>query len=733
MSAETAPKSPESTLPAPLPPERVARLAATKGWLAWAQERLGDGAWPALARHLGPTLKALDPGAPEPELLVGASALLVAHSNAQLGMFAMGSRLDGLEPRDECASAERFLRTARSAPLQIVRAAEVRLRQHLLQGRTTPEVLFLCAAFAWPLADPQPDLGAECWNYLVHAPWQTDAQLLARWVEALTGHVLPEGRRLLDLCAARSAAGYGSEAEELLEAVLMVESKRAPELWDESIQLKAQPAHPEAATALLQLAHARIADATDVRAATHALVRQAVRMHPGDGLLARGLDDRPWESSFTASLAAAPLFTEPQQVEARVAELLAAGQAAQARRLVEALLLTRLGSFVNFPGIDPQGRVVAMLGSLQAEFLRSATLPKGLEPPVLRAAVVQLASLYVRTDYATRATREFLAASLRQVQLAGEGAPLHPLRGDIERFINRTDPYQLWRQHQRKLEGLRAGFDDDHKAAADALSAFLEQRIRPGDLAVGDGLRTALDRTTLELEVPVQRLEQAIASALRTCLTRADRIDPGLALLHERGAALRSVGHDGARLLALARTETSGPRFEAASLGEAAGLLPLPPGTLPLSTVLARAWEVALRVAVLHGHAPRSASAWRLALAALSLAASSEQGEGLVAHLTNRVEPQRFETAVVEGVSYGAAPLATFLWSEGSKEDSSELDVRRASRLLALLLHRHGALREDDLQGPLLQGELSASLVGRVGEAACHLAMHESLLLERAA
>ncbi len=46
-------------------------------------------------------------------------------------------------------------------------------------------LLYLVAAFAWPLRDLFPEDGDAAWQYLVHAPWQTESATLVELCKAV--------------------------------------------------------------------------------------------------------------------------------------------------------------------------------------------------------------------------------------------------------------------------------------------------------------------------------------------------------------------------------------------------------------------------------------------------------------------------------------------------------------------------------------------------------------------
>ena len=103
---------------------------------------------------------------------------------------------ESVDPEVAATISHQLLLKAHEAPPYTIRAAQQLLDYSVAACATSPDILYLAAAFAWPLRDLLPDQSMTAWSHLVRASWQTDAATLVKLCIAIEG---PMRRRPLDV------------------------------------------------------------------------------------------------------------------------------------------------------------------------------------------------------------------------------------------------------------------------------------------------------------------------------------------------------------------------------------------------------------------------------------------------------------------------------------------------------------------------------------------------------
>jgi hypothetical protein len=183
---------------------------------------------------------------------------------------------ESVDPEAAAAISHQFLLKAHEAPPHAVRAAQQLLEYSVAAGATSPDILYLAAAFAWPLRDLLPAHSTTAWIHLARAPWQTDAAILVKLCIAIgaTDAQIP-ARRIIDLASERLDNRQRSAAREVLEAMVLVQCacKRIDQLTLEALSRKA--ALKDIDIAVVRLARLYLEDGDDSGHAREVLRRAA--------------------------------------------------------------------------------------------------------------------------------------------------------------------------------------------------------------------------------------------------------------------------------------------------------------------------------------------------------------------------------------------------------------------------------------------------------------------------
>lgn len=692
--------------PSDLPPFPDGSKRSFQNWTSWAKR--------ALSRRHFEVLEQ-DVLAPDERVPLAWRSLLAAAA--------------GLEASPDATylAAQRFLIEGPRLEAAVFRAGELLVERSMRQGSTTPDVLYLAAAFAWPLEALSPRLSRHAWAYLVDAPWQTSSVVLVELVTDLVRSGPPRTpRRLLDLAHRRLEHGPSDSAAELLEAMVLAWSgKPSLSAIATAKDLRKAQAVPDIEEALAALARLYVE-----RGDTTVHAREVLRRAAGLEATLGGLQDlehvlthRVWDRPLVETYA----LLEDAKVaafEAQLAAALDAGQPHHARRLAESLLARQLDR--RLVG-DPQANVDKAL-----RLFAQVPIEKLAKNREARVAAEQLATLYARTNYATELTRGFARRLVMEPLFTGKGSGLEDRRSELESFINKNDPYHLLMRQERAFAAGGARLTDDEKRARDDLGTWWAARAFTKDRGLAEAAMASITGAA-SVAAELLHVQGTCEAALRSAFHWSARASGDVEALTARAEALRREQGTGRALAELAREATSLERMGAAA---AAGLLGLLPpglswlaGAVDLGALLYASFRTIARVAAVYGIDASSDQGRAFAADAFGLGLSSAGGEGLVAYLSRPKDPAP-DAVTVGAVRYAPRWLAGHLWTATGQpaRAAAEQLITHTSRLLGLSLTHRQLVAVVPVGGAVVAGFSAASFLADVREAAIHLASRDALL-----
>lgn len=697
-------------------PAYPASREAFEAWAAWGERQLASRRVPTIAAPTEP----LEP------------AERARHIVSWRAVLAAWARHKSVAPDDAPVVAHQFLMDARAAGPFPTLAARRLVDASMAVGSTSTDVMYLCAAFAWPLRDTDPERSERCWRYLIHAPWQTDAPSVKDMLlGAESHHALSDGRSLEDLADARLEAGATASALTLLEAAALIQSRREHlgEVASYRDFLAADLVHG-ANAGLVRLARIYVDQARDEPHAREVIKRAAELTRSFD--LITHVETRVWDRSLDEAYAWSEKVSHPRQVDDEVDRALSAGQPHHARRLAEAVLVRAYGRRWYGPA---QEHVPAALERFQRQLARQV-VPSD---PIARRAAEHLATLYVRTHHVTQPARHFVHDVASSIAFTGEGAALRPIKGELERFFNLSDPYHVLRRDAEGLAANASVMSDDERLASDEVQRWFSDKFRRENPRLVDVIARALTAPLMDaarLVGGLPLIEGAVLRALAVAQERGPALAGDLDAIALQAARIRSEYGYGAKLMTYAEEVT---RFEALSAAAtAASLSFLPPALGPaahatdLGASLMLTWRALARVGAVFGRNIHSPDGLQLVADSLTLGLSSAEGEGLVTYLS-RGGDEVLTAFTVGAVGYGAARLAGYLWvAPGAPEPTPSARLtRHLARYVGVELSHAGAARVVPIVGAVLRGASTYWFVRSITDAAIHVAARDALLVRR--
>ncbi len=703
--------------------ERDAELAALPAYPASQREYELWQRW-ALAQYelkRAPTLleEALD------GLDVELRARHLVSWRALLGHWAKGR---SVSPDDAPLSAHHFLAFADTASPAATRAARLLTRASLLEGATSADVLFLCAAFAWPLRDVDPELSVQCWHYLIHAPWQTDPLILKDTLMAAERHLaLGDGRELMTLVHARLRAGKRASARRWLEAVALLQARR-----DHIDQITSYrdfapvPVIAQAHEALILLARLYEEDGED-QVYAREIMKRAAELTRSMALV-EVIEQRVWDLPLDEAYQWSEQVGHPRQLDDAIARALEQRQPHHARRLAEAVIIRKFNRLWY-------GAAAENLPSALEKFSRQL---KGGQhgDPVGRRAAEHLAVLYTRTWYITQPARQFVHDVAGAIGFTGRGAQLEAVRGELELFFNHSDPYHLMRAQSAQLTRAQSAMSADEHEANDEVERWFSAHHRGDPTATLDRLARLIQaplREVAALGRALPGVEGAIASALQTMVEYGPQLTGDLTPIAQHAARLRAQHGYGMRLMRYAEEVTRPAALGAASLAGLSSFLP--PGLslaamgMDLGATLLLAARAIARVAVIYGRDLFAPGGLSFAFDALTVGLSSDQDEGMVAYMA-RPHEEALNSLTLGGVAYGTSRLVERLWlsSGATPAGLSQQAIRHTARVVGLSLGDRAVARVVPVVGALIAGVSTYAFMRAISDAAIHIAAREALL-----
>ncbi len=688
--------------PSELPPFPDGTEASFGRWTSWAKGSLGRSQFGALDHDV------MDP---DERIPLAWRALIAAWADLKA------------TPDSTYKAAQRFFLKATELPGPVFRAGELLLERSMRHGSTTPDVLYLAAAFAWPLRCVSPKLSRQAWAYLVDAPWQTSSVVLTDLVsDFVKGPPIDAPRRLIDLVSLRLEHEQTESAIELLEGLVLAWSSKASLAELRTPQdLRKALAVPDIELAFEQLARLYV-ERGDVQVHAREVIRKAAALTSSDELRAV-LNERVWDRPLVETYQDLK-DTKIAAFEAQLRAALDAGQPHHARRLAESLLARRLCRVVVG---DPQANVQKSL-----KLFAEAPIQKLAADREARVAAEQLAMLYARTNYATQLTRDFARRLVMEPLFTGKGSALEHSRGELESFINKNDPYHLLMRQEREFAAADARLNDDERRARDDVSEWWVSKAFTKDRGIAEAAMSAITGPVAFVS-DLLKVQDICEAALRTAFHLSARYAGDLEVLARRSEAERLERGVGQSLARLAREATN---LELAGAVATSGLLGvLPPGfsllasAADLGVLLFASFRTIARVATVFGLQAASDEGQAFAADAFSLGVSSPGGEGMLAYLSRPKDPAP-EAITIGGVSYGPKWLAAHLWTSTTQTPRviAEQLIANTARLLGVSLSERQIVKIIPVGGAILNGLTAANFIKDIREAAIHLASRDALL-----
>jgi hypothetical protein len=631
---------------------------------------------------------------------------------------------ESVDPEAAAAISYQLLLKAHEAPPYAVRAAQQLLAHSVATGATSADVLFLTAAFAWPLRDLLPADSATAWAHLVRAAWQTDAATLVKLCTAIeaTSAQVP-ARRLVDLAAERLDDGQRTSARELLEAMVLVQCgcKRIDQLSLDALSRK--PALKDIDLAVVRLARLYVEDGDDGGHARDVLHRAAAIEGPTARFQAT-IEQRVWDRSF-AEVYAWAKDRQPREIEAEIKRIKPT-QPHHARRLAEAILVGRYSA--------PRVRSPVLKVHDAIRSFEKASDKDILEHHSSRCAAEHLAVLLVETNQSTEHGRQFVTRILGSVGFVGKGASLNAVRDDLERFVNHSDPYHLLRAQEREIENAGGALGDEEKRVGNIVNEWFSRQSgasRPTLDRVISAVTSPISDATSMISDLVPGIEGACHAAFRVMVARGPSLCGDLDLLRAEGAALADGGISRA-LLDRARAATRMEQLIASGASGTAGLLPpgmsLAASAADLGVTLLATYRALARIGALFGLDVATDDGFRFVADSFALGCSSSDKEGIAAYLSRDKQPVLTEL-VLGGVAYGGAAVMNYLWTaRGNHQRLAEQVIANLARICGIGLSQGALAKLVPIGGAVVAAASTYAFMESIIDAAIHLAAREALL-----
>ena len=190
-------------------------------WISWAKSCLEQQAVPRIS-----PFRETEPAGVDQQNTLAACALLAATSSK--------SSLVELELTDACAVF--FHKAWQASPLSL-HVSTVLLDRSIHRNANSADVLYLCAAFAWPLRKVvASELSLRAWRYLIRTSWNCEPRVWHDIAKDLQNQRLSPERGMSAMIEAKLKEGDRWEALAILEAILT-------EGHPESLSTVCEPSH----------------------------------------------------------------------------------------------------------------------------------------------------------------------------------------------------------------------------------------------------------------------------------------------------------------------------------------------------------------------------------------------------------------------------------------------------------------------------------------------------------
>ncbi len=645
---------------------------------------------------------------------------------AIIGYWAGGK---GVAPDDAPLIMYHLLKNAHQAPPFVLLAARKLTRASLEAGATSSDALFLLATFAWPLRDIDPELSMMAWQYIIHAPWQSDPLTQRDLIIAVHQHeAWRDHRGLMDLVDARHQAGLLASTRSLLEAIALVQTRKEQIEQIQSYRdfIGVELVHG-AHRAIVRLAHLYIQVEED-QVYAREILKRAAELTQSKSLVTH-IERRAWDRPLDEIYKWTEHLAHPRHLDHEIRFALKHQQPHHARRIAEAVIIRKYKKLWYGSAMDN------LHGALERFEREIEGIPSA--DPISRRAAEHLATLYVRTHHVTQHARSFVHSVATSIAFTGKGAELHDIKDELEYFFNRSDPYHVLRHEASLINSRRNALSDDEKAASDEVQRWFSDRFRQDQ-------HTTLDRLAKIIAAPVvdatkyvsglPYLEDICASCFRTIIERSDRLVGDLEPIARRAAEIRSQYGHGLKLIEYAREVTRKEVIAASLIAGSTSFMP--PGlsllthSTDLGSSLLLAFRAIARIGAVFGKDLTQQNGLQFLADSFAIGLSSQDGEGLLTYLSR--DQERLQTAItIGGVAYGSARLVEYLWiapNAMGKRPSEQL-VRHLARVCGFELQHQAIVKIVPMLGALLSGMSTYAFMNMITEAAIHVAARDALLV----
>lgn len=686
-------------------------------WLRWVQHQLEIVRVPTL--HVEPALPSTEDGARQ-----------ITTWRALIAYWAQGRSVSA---DDVPQAAFYLLSNALSAPPFVYLAAKNLTWAVLRSGSTSTDALYLAATWAWPLRDAEPELSRACWQYLVHAPWQTDSRALRDLLAAVHNlRAFRDGRSIMDLVERKLASGRRFAAKEWLEAVALVQARK--ESLEQILSYRdfvTAPLLQEANEALVRLAQLYMDEGADQVWAREILKRAAELTR--SYTIIEFIESRVWDRPMAEAYRWCEQVTHPRMLDDEIQAALNADQPHHARRLAEAMIVRRFNRVWYGAATD---NVVPALDKLQRQIALGPPAD-----PVARRASEHLAMLYMRTFYATQHARQFVMTVADSIAYTGKGALLYDVREELELFYNRSDPYHILRSEATLLGHAQHAMSDDERAASDEVDRWFQTKFRAEQ-------PNALDRFARWITAPLSDAtryfsglpiyEEIVTSVMQVLSEHGGWLAGDLSKITHEAAIIRSQYGHGIRLMEYAKEVSSLEAIIAASI--AAGSSILSPGlslaahAADLGSSLLLALRAIARVAAVFGRDIQAPDGFKLVADSLTLGFSSPEGEGLLTYFS-QPSSEMLRAISIGGVTYGSSRLVEYLWSSPHQQVGARLgeqSIRYLARVVGMELGQDTIVKLVPLVGAMISGVSTWVFMRKIIDTAIHVAARDALMVRAA-
>lgn len=661
---------------------------------------------------------------------LSAKARLTVAWRAILGYWA---EQRSVAPDDAPLIAHHFLLHAQDAPPFVMLAASRLTRACLHNGATSTDVLFLAATWAWPLRDVDAELSDICWDYLVHAPWQTDPLSYKDLLLAVEIHQgFRDGRDLLALVDARHEAGARTSARHLLEAVVLVQSRK--ERLDQLASYRdfaAAPLLEGGNDAIVRLADLYQQERNDQVHAREVMKRAAELTR--SRVIVDYIEDQIWDRPIDEAYRWCESLTHPRQLDVEIDRAISNAQPHHARRLAEAVMVRKFNRLWYGSAVENVPAALERFGKQLAQ--------GPPQDPIARRASEHLAILYARTHHITQHARDFVHGVADSIAYTGKGALLHDVREELELFYNASDPYHVLRHETTQLANAGHMLSDDERAASDEVNQWFSSRFSGEQQGVLDRLARLIaspmvDAARLAGDLPM--LEAICRSAFGLMAERGDHIAGDLTSISLQAAKIRTEYGHGMKLMEYAREVSSLEVKTAAVLASATSFLPpglsLAAHAADLGASLLLAFRAVARIGAVFGRDFHDQDGFRFVANAFTVGLSSKDGEGLVSYLS---EPDGtlVSSITIGGVTYASARLIEYMWvaPRASGPRPSEQLIAHLARICGFELSHNAIVRMVPIIGALISGVSTYTFMRMITESAIHVAARDALMVRATA